>query len=64
LLKKRDNDDLTDTEYAEFLDISNQIESLGVKRIEAVAKLALIRQVHLPKLMDDLGIQSPGVRSV
>jgi hypothetical protein len=64
LLKKRDNNDLTDIEYAEFLDISNQIESLGVKRIEALAKFALIRQVPLPKLMDDLGIQIPSVRSV
>jgi hypothetical protein len=64
LLEKRDNDDLSDVEHAELLDVSNQIEGLGVKRIEALAKLALIRQVSLPKLMDDLGIQSPGVRSM
>jgi hypothetical protein len=64
LIEKRDDDDLTDIEYAELLDISNQIECLGVKRIEALAKLAMIRQVSLPKLMDDLDIQSPGVRSV
>ncbi len=62
LLEKRDGDVLTDAEYAELLDISNQIEGIGVKRIEALAKLALIRQVPLLKLMENLGIQSPGVR--
>ena len=62
LLEKRDNETLTEVDYRELLGISNQIESFGVKRIEALAKLATLRQVSLPKLMDDLGIQSPGVR--
>jgi hypothetical protein len=62
LLEKRDDETLTEAEYAELLDISNQIEAFGVKRIEALAKLATIRQVPLLKLMDDLGIQTPGVR--
>jgi hypothetical protein len=62
LLEKRDDDALTDAEYAELLDISNQIEDVGVKRIEALANLATIRQVSLPKLMDNLGVQSPDVR--
>jgi hypothetical protein len=62
LLEKRDDEILTEAEYTELLDISNQIEAFGVTRIEALAKLATIRQVPLLKLMDDLGIQSPGVR--
>jgi hypothetical protein len=62
LLERRDDETLTEAEYAELLDIGDQIEAFGVKRIEALAKLATIRQVPLPKLMDDLGIQSPGVR--
>jgi len=62
LLKKRDDETLTEADYRELLDLSNQIEGFGVKRIEALAKLATFRQVSLPKLMDDLGIQSPGVR--
>jgi hypothetical protein len=62
LLEKRDNETLTEAEYAELLAISNQIEAFGVKRIEALAKLATLRQVPLLKLMGDLGIQSPGVR--
>ena len=62
LLKKRDDETLTEADYRELLDLSNQIEGFGVKRIEALAKLATFRQVSLPKLMHDLGIQSPGVR--
>lgn len=62
LLEKRDDEALTDAEYAELLDLSNQIEGIGVKRIEALAKLATIRQIPLLKLMEDLGIQSPGAR--
>jgi hypothetical protein len=62
LLAKRDDETLTDTESTELLDVSNQIEAVGVKRIEALAKLATIRQIPLLQLMDDLGIQSPGVR--
>ena len=62
LLEKRDDETLTEADYRELLDLSNQIEGFGVKRIEALAKLATVRQVSLPKLMDDLGIQSPGVR--
>ena len=62
LLEKRDDETLTEADYRELLDLSSQIEGFGVKRIEALAKLATFRQVSLPKLMDDLGIQSPGVR--
>jgi hypothetical protein len=62
LLDKRDDEILTEAEYAEILDLSNQIECFGVTRIQALAKLATIRQVPLLKLMDDLGIQSPEVR--
>ncbi len=53
---------LCEAEYRELLDRSNQIEGFGFRRIEALVKLALRRQVPLPKLMDDW-IQSPGVRS-
>ncbi|GAQ00077.1 hypothetical protein [Leptolyngbya sp. NIES-2104] len=63
LLEKRDEGALTDAEYAELLESNEQIEAIGVKRIEALAELATIRQVPLLKLMEDLGIQSPGVRS-
>ena len=62
LLDKRDDEDITEAEYAELLEIGDQIEAFGVKRIEALAKLATIRQVSLTQIMDDMGIQSPGIR--
>jgi hypothetical protein len=62
LLEKRDEETITETEYTELLALSEQIENLGVKRIEALSELAAMRQVLLPQLMKDMGIQSPGVR--
>jgi hypothetical protein len=60
LADKRDDEALTEAEYAELLDLSNQVEWFGVTRVDALAKLATICQVPLLKLMDSLGIQSPG----
>lgn len=62
LLDQRDEETLSEPEYAELLEISHQIEGLGVKRMEALAKLAKLRQIPLLQLMDDLGIQSFSVR--
>ena len=62
LLERRDAEILSEVEYGELLMIGEQIEAIGVKRIEALAKLSTIRQVPLLILMDSLGIQSPGVR--
>lgn len=62
LADKRDNETLTESEHSELLDIGNQIEQFGVKRLEAMAQLADLRQVPLPKLMDDLGLQTPALR--
>jgi hypothetical protein len=62
LADKRDDETLTDAEYSELLDIGNQIECFGVKRLEAMAQLADMRRIPLLKLMDDLGLQSPDIR--
>ena len=62
LADKRDDEALTEAEHSELLDIGNQIEWFGVTRLEAMAKLANLRQVPLLQLMDDLGLQSPGIR--
>ena len=62
LLEKRDAEILSEVEYQELLVVGEQIEAIGVKRIEALAKLSTIRQVPLLTLMNSLGIQSPGVR--
>ena len=62
LADKRDDEILNELEYEELLSVGHQIESFGVERIEALAKLSTIRQVPLLTMMESLGIQSPGVR--
>jgi hypothetical protein len=62
LLEKRDDETISPEESQELLIILNQIEALGVDRLKALASLAQIRQVNLLQLMQDLGIESPGVR--
>ncbi len=62
LADKRDDETLTAAEYQELLDIAQQIEAFGVKRLEALAKLAELRQVPLLQLMTDLGIKAPAIR--
>lgn len=59
LAGKRDAETLTSEEYEEFLHLSDRIEHLTAQRLEALVNLATLRQVTLPQLMDDLGIQSP-----
>ena len=36
------------------------IEAMNVERIANLIKLAALRQVSVPQLMNDLGIESPG----
>lgn len=59
LADKRDDETLTADEYQELLDIADQIEAFGVKRLEALVKLSELRQVPLLQLMADLEIQPP-----
>jgi hypothetical protein len=58
LAEKRDAETLTETEYQELLALSDRIEILAAQRVEALAKLAQLRQVSLLQVMDDLGIAS------
>lgn len=62
LADKRDEETLIEVEYQELLDVADQIEACGVKRLEALVKLAELRQVPLLQLMTDLGIQTPEIR--
>jgi hypothetical protein len=62
LADKRDDEDLTEAEYQELLDLADQIEALGVKRLEALVKLSELRQVPLLQLMANLGIKTPEIR--
>lgn len=62
LADKRDDETLTEAEHTELLAISDQIEKIGVQRLEALVKLAELKQVPLLQLMADLGIQTPEIR--
>jgi hypothetical protein len=62
LADKRDDETLTEVEYQELLGLADQIEALGVKRLEALVKLSELRQVPLLQLMASLGIKTPEIR--
>lgn len=62
LADKRDDETLTEAEHTELLAIGDQIEKIGVQRLEALVKLAELKQVPLLQLMADLGIQTPEIR--
>jgi hypothetical protein len=57
LREKREAETLDDKEYESLIQLSNQIEQIGAQRLEALAKLAQLRQVSLLDLMETLGIK-------
>lgn len=57
LREKREAETLDDKEYDRLIQLSNQIEQIGAQRLDALAKLAQLRQVSLLNLMETLGIQ-------
>jgi hypothetical protein len=61
LADKRRAETLTPTERDELLRISDQCERLAAERVGYLIELAQLREVSLPQLMDDLGIEPPPV---
>jgi len=59
LVAKRETEDLTEVENAEFLRLTNLLEALNVERMEALAELARIRRSTLRDVMQNLGIKTP-----
>ncbi|MCP4663358.1 MAG: hypothetical protein GY856_48820 [bacterium] len=59
LKEKRRAQTLTPEERAELIALSDQIEEMNVRRMEAVVELARLRHMSVDALMDDLGIKSP-----
>jgi hypothetical protein len=53
---KREAETLTEQEHNLLVQLSKTIENLGAHRLEALAKLAQLRQMSLVDLMDSLGI--------
>jgi hypothetical protein len=59
LLEKRDARTLTPAEYQELLALTEQVEAFNVERVQALADLAQLRQVSLPEVMRQLGLDTP-----
>lgn len=59
LLEKRDARTLTPEEYQELLALTDQVEAFNVERVQALADLARLRQVSLPEVMRQLGLETP-----
>lgn len=49
----------TDREQTKFSQITEQIEMLAAKRVEALIQMANLRQIPFMQLVNDLGIQAP-----
>jgi hypothetical protein len=62
LVAKRDDETIAEAEYDRMLELGDRIDDLAAKRAHSLVQLATIRQVSLMQLMDELGIQGPGVR--
>jgi uncharacterized coiled-coil DUF342 family protein len=58
LRTQREAETLTDSDHHTLIQLSKQIEAFGVRRLEALAQLAQLRQVSLLALMQTLGIPS------
>ena len=56
LKEKRRTDTLTPAEQEELISMSNQIEEANGQRIQALVDLAMLRDVSLDAIMQDLGI--------
>jgi putative heme iron utilization protein len=56
LIAKRQAETLTPEEHRQLINLSTQIETLNVQRIQALIQLATRRHQPLPDLMESLGI--------
>ena len=56
---KREAETLTQEEHAELIHLVACVETLEVKRVENLSRLAALRGVSLSTLMHDLGLKPP-----
>jgi hypothetical protein len=59
LRRKRRRAKLSRPEQQELLTLTQQMEQLDVERLQRLAQLAELRQVSLPTLMQQLGLEPP-----
>ena len=61
LIARRQAETLTDAEYAELLELTQQVEAYQALRVAYLAALAQLRKVPLATLADSLGIKAPSL---
>ncbi|MCU0346192.1 MAG: hypothetical protein MUC59_04590 [Saprospiraceae bacterium] len=59
LKEKRQQSSLTEPEAQELANMVEEVEQVGVLRLESLAELAKLRGVEVKNLMKQLGIQAP-----
>lgn len=57
LINKRNQETLTEQEYQELLQLTDQVEIHQAQRLEYLVQLAQLRQISLTDLMTQLGIK-------
>jgi hypothetical protein len=59
LIAKRRAGSLTDSEYEELLQLTDEAENADAERMRCLVELARIREITLDELMIQMGIQPP-----
>jgi hypothetical protein len=59
LRRKKRRQKLTRKEQQEVLSLSKQMEQFDVERLRYLAELAQLRNISLPTLMEQLGLEAP-----
>ena len=57
LIAIRRPETLTESEHAELLHLTNQVEKYDAERLKYLTELACIRKISLTELLDELGIE-------
>ncbi len=57
LIDKRDRETLTESEYQQLLESTEQVEKYQAQRLEYLTQLAQIRQVYLTNLITQMGLK-------
>ena len=57
LLEKRDMEIMTPQEHRELIDLTEKIEKANTRRMQYLTELALLKNISLDQLMNDLGIE-------
>jgi hypothetical protein len=57
LMEKRNQENLTESEYQQLLELTEQVEKYQAQRLEYLTQLAQMRQISLTNLITQMGLQ-------